>query len=111
MYSDNSDNSISDDDSIVTVNNDELEFESFQFIDYKSQTRTNDIDPDNNIFNNMSNNCTYYTDTIFNETVNVEGKISLIHFNSRSLYSNFECIKDYLGLFKTPFRIIAFSET
>lgn len=36
--------------------------------------------------------------------------MSLIHFNSRSLYSNFEHIRDYLGHFKRQFNIIAISD-
>jgi len=35
----------------------------------------------------------------------------LIHFNSRSLQSNFEAIQDYLNQFKSKFNIIAISET
>ncbi len=40
-----------------------------------------------------------------------EHKISIIHFNSRSLYANFHSIKEYLSQFKIPFNIIAVSET
>ena len=38
-------------------------------------------------------------------------KLSIIHFNSRSLYTNFNSIRDYLHTFQQPFNIIAISET
>lgn len=38
-------------------------------------------------------------------------KISIIHFNSRSLYANFENIKYFLSQFTQPLSIIAVSET
>lgn len=41
----------------------------------------------------------------------MHNKLSIIHFNSRSLYENFNSIKDCLSQFKQPFSIIAISET
>lgn len=41
----------------------------------------------------------------------MDSKFSLIHFNSRSLYANFNNIKEYLKQFTKPFTIIAISET
>ena len=41
----------------------------------------------------------------------MKNKISIIHFNSRSMYANFHNIKHYLSQFKQPFNIIAISET
>lgn len=87
------------------------ELETFVYTDHKSQNLVDDIDPDNNFFANTNNICSYYTDTQFNRMVNTEHKISIIHFNSRSLYSNFLHIKEYLNHFNTPFNIIAISET
>ena len=69
-----------------------------------------DADPDNHFYNNISNNCEYYTDEQFISNVTMEGALSLVHFNSRSLYSNFSNIKTYLSKFK-KFNIIAISET
>ncbi len=43
--------------------------------------------------------------------VNTDHKLSIFHFNSRSLYANFQSIKDYLSKFKKPFNIIAITET
>ncbi|KAL7373405.1 hypothetical protein ABVT39_006045 [Epinephelus coioides] len=71
----------------------------------------NDIDPENNFFHNIKNNCYYYTEEQFNNTIKSGNKISVIHFNSRSLYANFENIKYILSQIKQPFSIIAVSET
>lgn len=40
----------------------------------------------------------------------MDGTLSVIHFNSRSLYSNFTKMKEYLRQF-TMFNVIAVSET
>lgn len=40
----------------------------------------------------------------------MDGTLSIIYFNSRSFYSNFTKIKDYLKQF-TMFSVIAVSET
>lgn len=41
----------------------------------------------------------------------MDSEMSLIHYNSRSLYANFNSIKEYLKQFTKPFTIIAISET
>ena len=71
-----------------------------------------DIDPDHNFFDYLNNTCCYFTDEQYNDLITkpVHG-ISIVHFNSRSLYANFKSIKDYLNKFKKPFNIIALSET
>lgn len=48
------------------------------------------IDPENNFYDNLHNNCGYYTEQQFNNNIKHEHGISIIHFNSRSLYSNFQ---------------------
>lgn len=88
MYSYDRDNSSSSED-VSDVN---LDF--FQFSDYESQSGTIDMDPDNNIFKILNNNCAYYTDKTFNKINTLANKLSIVHFNSRSLYKNFESIKD-----------------
>ena len=70
-----------------------------------------DIDPDINFFSNSNNVCTYYTTEQYNHNIRADGKLSIIHINSRSLYANFKNIKDYLHSFSQPFNIIAISET
>lgn len=59
----------------------------------------------------INNNCSYYTEYQYNQNINSEGKISIIHFNSRSLYANFINIKNYLLTFSQRFNIIAITET
>lgn len=80
-------------------------------IDYKLLTFMDSIDPDNNILSNTKNDCLYYTDSTYDKIFIQDKNISLIHFNSRSLQSNFEAIQDYLNQFKSQFNIIAISET
>lgn len=40
-------------------------------------------------YNHIDNNCEYYTDDQFNHYVQMNGALSVIHFNSQSLYRNF----------------------
>lgn len=91
--------------------NDYLELKTFQYTDYNISDLEYDIDPDNNFLSSINNNCSYYTDEQFNQNVNIKGKLSIIHFNSRSLYANFTNIKEYLQQFSQPFDIICISET
>ena len=79
--------------------------------DHRIMEHENNIDPDKNLFNKLIHDCTYYTDEQFVTSVKLVDSITMIHFNSRSLYSNFEAIKEYLRLFKRPFSVIAVSET
>lgn len=46
-----------------------------------------EIDPDLNFLDNINIHCNYYTEKQFNW--HNESGISIIHFNSRSLYANF----------------------
>lgn len=69
------------------------------------------FDPDNYYYNTTTTNiCEYYTDDQFNISIKMENALSVIHFNSRSLYKNFSKIKEYLSKFN-KFNIIAISET
>ena len=77
----------------------------------KSNTdSTDDIDPENNFYNNININCEYYTEEGFNNNIKIEDGLSIIHFNSRSLYTKLQQIKDYLCKFKKIY-VIAVSET
>ena len=97
--------------SMMNNDQDQQELKTFDYIDYNSQDLEKDIDPDNNFFDTINNNCRYYTDDQYNKMIKSNGKLSIIHFNSRSLYANFNNIKDYLHRFSEPFNIIAISET
>ncbi|XDV33591.1 hypothetical protein PO909_003956 [Leuciscus waleckii] len=70
-----------------------------------------DLDPENNFLNNINNNCCYYSDDQFNMNLKSDYGLSIIHFNSRSLYANFLYIKEYLSHLNNPFQVIAISET
>lgn len=76
--------------------------------EHKPYDTGNDTDVENDFCCNTQPDCEYYTEEDFK--VGMRG-FSLIHFNSRSLYSNFSKIKDYLYTFEEKFSVIAFSET
>ena len=60
-----------------------------------SEDPNNEFDPDEHFYYNGINKCGYYTEDQFNKDINMDGKLSIIHFNSRSLYANFDKIQDY----------------
>ena len=93
------------------ADHEKLELRTFQYTDHNLLDLEHDIDPDNNFFSNINNNCCYYTAEQYNQTIKMDSKLSIIHFNSRSLYANFNNIKEYLSQFKKTFKIIAISET
>lgn len=89
----------------------QLELATFDYSEHSILDLEQDIDPDNNFFSTIDKTCYYYTNDQYNHNIKPEGKLSIIHFNSRSLYTNFNNIKDYLHSFSQPFNIIAISET
>lgn len=54
----------------------------------------------------LNQNCQYYTEDHYNNKFKSDNKFWVIHFNSRSLYANFEHIKSYLKQFTQPFTVI-----
>jgi len=70
----------------------------------------NDIDPNKNVYNNISK-CKYYTDLQLNEGIGGVNGLSFIHFNARSLKTNFHKIKGYILELNINFDIIAITET
>lgn len=69
-----------------------------------------DTDPENNFYKNNNCNCEYYTNEKLQSSVSMNNALSLIHFNSRSLCTNFQDIKECVNQFQ-KFNIIAISET
>lgn len=69
------------------------------------------IDPDCNFFHNKINEFNYYRHEQFKKKIKVEKGITMVHFNRRSLYANFQSIKESNIQFKQPFKMIAISET
>jgi ASC-1-like (ASCH) protein len=93
------------------MNNDTLELNTFEYTDHSALDLEHETDPDNIFFSSINNNCHYYTGEQFNRSIKTDGKLSIIHFNSRSLYANFTSIRDYVDTFSQPLNIIAISET
>ena len=67
-----------------------LDLKCFEYTEHKPQDIENDIDPENNFYINTHSHCEYYTEEQFRKSVKMDRPISIIHFNSRSLNSNFE---------------------
>lgn len=82
-----------------------------EYTEYSSLELEDQIDPDNMFLSSNPINCKYYTENDYNTSVESQGKFSIIHFNSRSMYANFNAIKEYLQQVMHPFSIIAISET
>lgn len=74
---------------IMSVNCYKIELKRFNYTEYKHQDIEDHVNPDNNFYSDFINNCCYNSVDQFNRTVQAENKISNIHFNSRSLYANF----------------------
>ena len=87
-------------------------FKPFSFTEYNEFSQEAELDPENNLFNNIDIDCEYFTDEQFrgNYKGNSRG-LSIIHFNCRSMSANFDKIEDYLHDLEYKFDIIAISET
>lgn len=83
----------------------------FAYSQYELQNTEIDIDPENNFFTRTVNDCQYYTEDYYNCKFKDVNTFSVIHFNSRSLYANFDHIKSYLKQFTKPFSVILITET
>lgn len=92
------------------LDNNVYELNNFEVKDHKDHDPENDIDPDNTFYSNMNINCKYYSDDEYN-SMKKDNCLSIIHFNSRSMYKNFDSIKEYLQKFRSQFSIITISET
>ena len=92
-----------------------LNFKPFTFTDNKEYFLTDKADPDDNFYKHVSPNSLYYTDEQFKHkfALTSEGaaNFSIIHFNCRSLASNFNKLKDSIKALGLQFDVIAISET
>ena len=70
-----------------------------------------EIDPGINFYNNVNLDCSYYTEQKFIHSISKKKGFSLIHFNARSLKSNFQSIQETLKNISYSFDVIAISET
>ena len=64
---------------------------SFKSSDHDVGDFDNNIDPDNNLYNDIESKCNYYTDNQFDTNMQDSGLLglSIIHFNARSLNAIF----------------------
>lgn len=85
----------------------DLQLETFQ---QNTSDLITELDPDDFLCSAM-NDCNYFSHEQYESLINFDGKLSLIHLNSRSMYKHFDSIKDYLLSFTHPFSVIAISET
>lgn len=69
-----------------------------------------ELDPDEHFYKDLDKSCDYFTEEQFKENVDIEGHLSVIHINSRSIWKNIDKIKQLLQPL-CKFSIIAVSET
>lgn len=70
----------------------------------------NNVDPDIHFYNSISHNCKYYRNEQI-KTLNKADHMSIMHLHCRSLYANFEYVKEYLNKLDVKFNVVALSET
>jgi hypothetical protein len=72
-------------------------FKPFSFTEYNEYSQEADLDPENNVFNNITIDCEYFTDEQFRANYTDKSRgLSIIYFNCRSMSANFAKIEDYL---------------
>ena len=69
-----------------------------------------DLDPDRQFYKHLDISCDYFTEDCFKNAVVMEGYLSIIHLNIRSMWKNINKLKDFLQAYP-KFSIIAVSET
>ena len=84
--------------------------------DYNEYEELNDIDPDFNFFNAMSQNrcCNYYLESSFNNMINKTKEkniFSLCHLNIRSMKKNIAQFESFLDLLDHDFTVVGLTET
>ena len=87
-----------------------LGLKTFEYTEHKMHDMDSEIDPENNFFNTINNHCEYYTQEQIKRK-DMEGSISIIHFNCRSMKANFSKIKQCLRELGNTFTAVAISET
>ena len=83
---------------------------------FSDNCNEDDIDPDNYLIRQTSNNdrCYYYTQESFNHLLKdkkIKNELTLFHLNVRSLKNKFDDFYKYLGSLKINFSLIGISET
>ena len=75
----------------------------------KTHAFETEINPDNIFFRDDLSSCKYYSHLC--ASINSKNGINIIHFNARSMDTNFKQIESYIHTFEIEFDIIAISET
>ena len=81
--------------------------------DDKQYFLSDKVDPDNNFYSKLTVDSLYFTEEQFKQKFAATGigQFSLIHFNCRSLASNFIKLKDSITALEFKFDVIALSES
>ena len=84
--------------------------------DFNEYEELNDIDPDFNFYNAMSQNrcCNYYLESSFNNMINKTKEkniFSLCHLNIRSMKKNIAQFESFLDLLDHDFTVVGLTET
>ena len=85
-------------------------------LDYNEHCYEHEIDTECLFYHDLPTHCRYYTSAQFSTNFssannNRSNKLSVIHFNARSLKANLSKIKDTIRSMEYKFQIIAISET
>ena len=85
-------------------------------LDYNEHCYEHEIDTESLLYHDLPTHCRYYTSAQFSTNFssasnNRPNKLSVIHFNARSLKANLSKIKDTIRSMEYKFQIIAISET
>ena len=93
----------------------DLNFDPFTYTctDDKQYFLSDKVDPDNNFYSKLTVDSLYFTEEQFKQKCAATGigQFSLIHFNCRSLASNFIKLKDSITALEFKFDVIALSES
>ena len=90
-----------------------LSYQPYRYADYNVCDAMHDVDPVNNHYNYIFPNCKYYSCQDFTASFGnyMKNGLSFIHFNARSLNSNFKYISNFLSELNIKFDLITISET
>ena len=90
-----------------------LSYQPYRYADYNECDAMHDVDPVNNHYNYIFPNCKYYSCQDFTASFGnyMKNGLTFIHFNARSLNSNFKYISNFLTELNITFDLITISET
>lgn len=88
-----------------------LKYEAFSYTSFTGCDYENGIDPENNFLTDICANCDYYTDKEFNIKFTNNDDLSILNVNCRSLKSNFQFLKEFIGSLEKHLDIITVTET